>query len=307
MQPQVYQLESWQKKYVPEAFGVTIGNFDGVHLGHTKLIQDFVKTCKDSNLTPVVFTFCPHPCLYFNPGSNHLLTSYRKKYDLLAQLGVAQIVEIHFNEKLQNMTGKEFANETLLSKEGIKLLWVGHDFTFGKNKEDPEWIDRLDREISFKKVSPFKFKNEIVSSSLIRSYLKQGNVEFANKLLGRDFYLEGKVVHGKKLGREIGFPTINIQLDYPFFIPALGVYKVRCRINSNNCEGVMNLGRNPSVDNGNSLKVEVHLFNFNEDVYGSNVEVYVERFIREERKFNSIDELKKQIALDLEAAKSNND
>ncbi|MCO4754681.1 MAG: bifunctional riboflavin kinase/FAD synthetase [Bacteriovoracaceae bacterium] len=303
----VVDLDTWKKNSVPASFGVTIGNFDGVHLGHQSLIKDFVAECKSLSLIPVVFTFCPHPCLYFDPEKKHLVSSYNKKYELLKELGVEQIVEIKFDEKLQNMTGKEFANETLLAVKGLQLLWVGHDFTFGRNKEDPSWIEQLDRGISFRKVSPFKVGDETVSSSLIRSYLTEGDVEAANRLLGRKFSIEGLVVHGKKLGREIGFPTINLRVNYPFFIPALGVYKVSCLFDSKIYKGVMNLGKNPSIDDGAQIKVETHLFNFDQEVYDSNVEIQLEKFIRKERKFDSIEQLKDQIALDLAQARGLDD
>lgn len=279
-------------------FGVSIGNFDGVHLGHQNLLKKFIEECRKKSLTSVVYTFTPHPALYFDPAKNHLITSYAKKVALIKELGVEHVVELEFNKNLQNMTAREFAQSNLLCFKGLKLLWVGHDFTFGKDKKDPKWIEALKQDIQFERHSAFQVNHETVSSSLIRNYLMEGNIVLANKLLGREFSILGEVIKGKQLGRELGFPTLNIMPVYPFLIPALGVYKVRCKVDSEIYLGLMNLGRNPTVDSDGKIKIEVHLLDFDQNVYGKEVEVIVDDYIREERKFDKIDELKLQIKQD---------
>ncbi|MBC77370.1 MAG: hypothetical protein CME64_15300 [Halobacteriovoraceae bacterium] len=279
-------------------FGVSIGNFDGVHLGHQNLLKGFLSECKNRSIASVVFTFTPHPALYFDPAKHHLLTSYRKKCQMIKELGVDFVVELAFDKKLQEMTGKEFSEKMLLSYKNLKLLWVGHDFKFGKDKEDPMWIGELDRDLKFQRFPAFQCEKETVSSSLIRNYLMEGNVVAANRFLGRSFSIEGMVVEGKKLGRKLGFPTMNVNPNYPFLIPALGVYKVRCILKGKTYEGLMNLGRNPSIDFDDRIKIEVHLLKFSEDVYGEYVEVLVDDYVREERKFDDLEDLKAQITLD---------
>tara|TARA_Y100001936_G_scaffold252650_1_gene313307 strand:+ start:10473 stop:11375 length:903 start_codon:yes stop_codon:yes gene_type:complete len=279
-------------------FGVSIGNFDGVHLGHQNLLGEFLAECGKKSLASVVYTFTPHPALYFDPAKNHLITSYKKKVALIKELGVDYVVELEFNKDLQNMTAKEFSQSNLLCFKSLKLLWVGHDFTFGKDKKDPKWIEELKQDVQFKRHSAFQVNHETVSSSLIRNYLMEGSIALANTLLGREFSIVGEVVKGKQLGRELGFPTLNIMPEYPFLIPALGVYKVRCKIDSEIYLGLMNLGRNPSVDSDGKIKIEVHLLDFARDVYGEEVEVIVDDYIREERKFDNIEELKLQIKRD---------
>lgn len=297
----IISLENWGKSFREERVGVTIGNFDGFHLGHQKLLGDFQAACDKLGVRPLVFTFNPHPELFFNPGKRHLLTSYDRKYELIRESGLRDIVEISF-EDVRELSGAEFASKHLSSHPGLELLWVGHDFTFGSDKAAP--AESIQGELATKLVTrePFYVGEYCVSSTLIRTLLRGGEVEKAGSLLGRNFSILGKVFHGKKLGRKIGFPTINLNIAYPSCLPAFGVYLVTCDVNGMAKRGVMNVGVNPSVSKGDDVKWEVHLLDFDGDLYGAEVEIHFQRFIRGEKKFESVDELRAQIQRDILSA-----
>lgn len=279
---------------------MTIGNFDGVHLGHQQLLTRFKQRCAAKDLVPAVFTFRPHPELYFNPQKNHLLTRYERKLKIIQGLGLENLVEVAFDENIRKLTGEDFAKEWLFARQGLKMLWAGHDFTFGRDKEDPAAVlARQKRDVEFKKIQAFKLDGEVVSSSLIRNALLEGSIEKANRLLGRRYSLLANVVHGKKLGRELGFPTLNLDLDYPALIPGEGVYAISCLLDGKSFQGAMNVGKNPSTDQSGGIKLEAHLFDFNEKAYGKDVEIFFESFIRDEKKFESLEQLKAQIASDV--------
>lgn len=293
-------LEQWLA-LVDDPAGVTIGNFDGVHAGHRALLEEFKNHCSDNGLKPWVFTFRPHPELYFHSQKAHLLTSYERKYQLLGDLGFS-VVEIDFG-KVRNLTGKEFAAQNLLSKKNLGLLWVGHDFRFGSDKQDPEKCLE-GSSVLFKRSKPFIVGSDIVSSTLIRRLLALGKVREANKLLCSNFSVHGRVEKGKQLGRRLGFPTINACIDYPCCQPAFGVYSAYCFVEGERRKAVVNVGRNPTVDKGEKVKWEAHLLNYQGDLYGMKVEISFVDLIREERKFASLEQLTEQIAEDTKAAEA---
>lgn len=293
-------LEQWLAREDGPS-GVTIGNFDGVHAGHRALLGEFRTYCSDNGLRPWVFTFRPHPELYFHPERAHLLTSYERKYQLLAELGFP-VVEIDFGA-VRNLTGKEFAAQKLLSKKNLRLLWVGHDFKFGSDKQDPEKCLEGST-VLCKRSKPFNIGPDTVSSTLIRKLLAMGNVKKANKLLCSNFSVQGLVERGKQLGRQLGFPTINARIDYPCCQPAFGVYSAFCLAEGERRKAVVNVGRNPTVDKGEKVKWEAHLLNYQGDLYGKEVEISFVDLIRRERKFASLKQLTEQIAEDAKAAEA---
>lgn len=293
-------LSDWENASVSKA-GVTIGNFDGVHLGHRGLLGEFKQACLENGLTPHVFTFNPHPAVYFHPGKPHLLTSYRQKRELLRAMGFENIVEIDFGA-VRNMTGGEFARRYLAGAKDVRLLWTGHDFTFGRDKAPAQTCARQIPRLEIQSSKPFKIDGRVVSSSLVRKLLSEGRTELANKRLGRPFSVEGTVVRGKRMGRQIGFPTINLQMDYPCCAPRYGVYAVICEIEGEKRKGMINVGVNPTVDSEDALKWEAHLFDFDRDVYGANARIELIHFLRPEKKFGSLEELAGQIKADARAA-----
>ena len=294
----ICSLKDWKNTFKYDSIGVTIGNFDGVHRGHQALLLAFKKRCEEMSITPIVFTFNPHPELYFNPNKRYLLTSYKKKYEILNDLGLKNVVEIPFSD-IRELNGEGFASQFLLSHDGLKLIWIGHDFSFGCDRADPRSVF-LDKGVELDVFQAEKIDGVTVCSSLVRDELKQGNVAKAALYLGRPFSVFGQVGHGRKLGRQLGFPTMNIEIPYPSCVPAFGVYRVSCVMDGEVLNGVMNVGVNPSVVEGEEIKWEVHLLGYQGDAYHKHVEIRFEEFIRAEKKFDSLEQLKAQIKSDIE-------
>lgn len=296
----VHSLENWRKTIGGAPFAVTFGNFDGVHIGHQKMLKDFIAYSKSVGATPVVFTFSPHPEVYFHPERKHLITSEGDKLSALSEVGVENLVLIDF-KKIQCLTGLEFARKYIFAEAAIRLFWVGYDFTLGKDHADPLkcFSAELGEDGELKASSPFVADGVTVSSSEIRKSLSKPDLERVTRFLGRPFKVSGIVGHGKKLGRQIGFPTINLDVSYPAYVPAFGVYRVECVVAGQRFDGVMNVGVNPSVGSDISIKWEVHLLGFEGDLYHKEVSVHFMEFVRGEKKFASLDELKTQIAKDI--------
>ena len=279
---------------------ICIGNFDGLHKGHRKLLDEFLKNARKNQLKPVLITFRPHPYLFFNPEKRYLLSDYSKKIELIRSVYPTVEVNItEFNKNLQSMSAKEYVKNILLDKEPA-LVCVGYDLQLGADKiYAREVIPEEIKDCEVLEIEPVKDGKDIISSSLIRKCLAEGEVEKVKSYLMRDFAMIGTVGTGKKLGRTIGFPTLNIDIHKNIVSPRLGVYAVELVLNKEKLFGIMNIGKNPTVANDDNIKVEVHVLNFNRDVYGENVEVRFKKFIRDEKKFAGIEELKKQIAMDV--------
>lgn len=279
---------------------ICIGNFDGLHKGHRKLLDEFLKKSRSKNLKPILITFRPHPYLFFNPEKRYLLSDYTKKIELIRSVYPTVEVNItEFNKILQSLTAKDYVKDILLDKEPA-LVCVGYDLQIGSDKMFARDIIPIEiPNCEVLEIEPAKYENNIISSSLIRKCLNEGKVEDAKSYLLRDFSVIGQVGTGKKLGRTIGFPTLNIEIHKNIVSPRLGVYAVELVLNNEKFYGVMNIGKNPTVSNDEEIKVEVHVLSFNRDVYGEEVEVRFKTFIRDEKKFNGIEELKEQIAIDV--------
>lgn len=284
---------------------ICIGNFDGLHRGHRKLLDEFIRRARSLNLKPILITFRPHPYLYFYPDQRYLLSDYSKKIELIRS--VYPQVEINiteFNKDLQTMNAKEYVKNILLEKHPA-LVCVGYDLQLGSDKVFArDVIPEVLNDCEVLEIQPVKEGDEIISSSLIRKFLKEGEVSKVQSFLMRDFSIIGKVGTGKKLGRTIGFPTLNIEIDKNIVSPRFGVYAVEIVLNNEKFFGIMNIGKNPTVSDNNNLKVEVHVLDFNRDVYGEIVEVRFKKFIRDEKKFNGIDVLKEQITKDVKVVES---
>lgn len=282
-----------------QCLSVTFGNFDGVHRGHIQMINEFVQQAPGST-AKVIITFNPHPHVFFYKNSKYLLTTKDQKIDRLSRFEGIHILELCFDD-YQQMKMLDFWRLLVHSLPQIVYIKLGYDFRMGSDKKDPsEYILECDESICLEKTSPFKLEDNIVSSSLIREKLSLGLVEQAAELLGYRFLIEGLVVKGNQLGRTIGFPTINIRVNRNIIVPKFGVYKVNIKIDEKEYLGLLNVGSNPTVSKDKDIKFEAHVLNFSENVYDKLVQVEFVSFIREERTFVSIEELKKQIVKDVE-------
>lgn len=286
-----------------------VGTFDGVHLGHTYLLNALKEKALETNLTPLVITFTSHPLETIRPERvPPLLTSLSEKTKLIESCGIYDIVALDFNSHLRNLSAKEFMTY-LRDCQGVVELLLGYDTRFGKDRpEGYEHYAEIGKEIGMKVTQAQQFIEfgVPVCSSRIRKALSEGDIELANSLLGRHFSISGTVVHGKKLGRKIGFPTANIVPENDKqLIPGPGVYAVNAILpDKRKVKAILNIGFRPTVDNSalSSLTLEAHLIGFDGDLYGKEISLELIARIRDEKKFSGIEELRNQIAHDAETA-----
>ncbi|MBI5577056.1 MAG: bifunctional riboflavin kinase/FAD synthetase [Deltaproteobacteria bacterium] len=284
---------------------VTIGNFDGVHLGHQELLRRTVARAAALELQSVAVTFSPHPVRFFAPNARfYEITSLEEKSGLIASFGMDALVVETFTGEVGRMWPEEFAREILARRLCARHVTVGYDFTFGRNRTGtPVSLGLIGRELGFdvEVVSPLVRGGLIVSSTRIRDLLLAGRVREAEELLRRPYRISGPVIAGAGRGRKLGFPTANIQFRQDL-IPLPGVYVVDAEVRGVRRRAVANVGFNPTFGE-NSLGVEVHLFDFDEDLYGEEIAIHFRDRIRDEKKFKSVEELVRQIKRDVEYAR----
>jgi riboflavin kinase/FMN adenylyltransferase len=286
---------------------VTSGTFDGVHVGHTKILSRLSEIAAKTNGETVVITFWPHPRLVLHPEdmSLKLLNTFEEKAELLKAQGISHLIRIPFTKEFSQLSSEQFITEILVKTIGTKKLVIGHDHHFGKNREGS--FDQL-------KVNGPKYGFEVeeiprqdidhvgVSSTKIRKALECGDIETASHFLGHYYGITGRVIMGDKLGRLLGFPTANIEIDTFYkLIPADGIYAVKVRHGAQHYNGMLYIGNRPTVG-GVKRSIEVNIFNFNEDIYGESLTIYFHSVIRSDIKFNDLEELKRQLFLDKQAA-----
>ena len=282
----------------------TIGNFDGIHLGHQALFKKVIERARDMSLEPCVITFEPHTSKVIGKGVK-LITPYDKKIILIRSSGIKRIEVIPFTENLSKMEPEEFVKHYLVDKFHVKYLIVGFNHTFGyKGRGNVEMLKKLGEKHGFvvEVFPPFEINGETVSSTRIRNLISEGKLEEANRLLGREFFIHGRVVEGKGLGRKIGFPTANIETMQEL-LPPTGVYPCYVEVDGRTYKGIANIGTCPTF-HGDKMSIEVHIFDFDRDIYGKEITIRLKPRIREERKFGSVYELTSQIKKDVEVAKS---
>ena len=276
---------------------VTIGNFDGVHLGHQALLTEVKKRAHDLKLESAVITFEPNPKDYFSQNKPQTrISSLREKIELFNEIKIDRVHIIKFNQEFSKVTANEFIS-LLIKKLKVKEIIIGEDFCFGKGREGGiKQLSASSMKLNIK--NKILIDGKRISSTLIRNLLANDKLDEANKYIGRPYSISGKVVHGEKRGRKIGFPTANIHMRHnrP---PLKGVFAVKFQ----NHFGVANLGIRPSIKGEKKLQLEVHLLNFSSDLYGQHVSVIFLKKLRDEKKFKSLDELKEQIKLDVIKAK----
>lgn len=287
---------------------VTSGTFDGVHVGHQKIIHRLNELAATQGGESVVLTFWPHPRLVVSktPDSPvQLLTTIDEKAEILADLGVQHLLVLPFTRDFSELSAESYVQEILLQGIGTKTLIIGYDHRFGKNRSGGFDFLQTNKHrfgVEVEEISRQEIDNSAISSTKIREALYKGSVEIANELLGRAYSFKGVVVKGRQLGRTIGFPTANIYVSENYkLIPQNGVYAVRVHCRNKSLAGIMNIGTRPTVD-GIGRTNEVHIFDFNEDIYGETLTVQLHHFIRPEKKFTSLDDLKAQILLDKQVA-----
>ena len=285
---------------------VTIGTFDGVHIGHKKIVNRLIETSLKNNLTSIILTFFPHPRMILQKDANiKLLNTINERSKILDNLGLDYLLIKEFSFEFSRLAAKDFVKQILVDKLQAKKIIIGYDHRFGRNRNaNINDLKNYGKTYNFdvEEIPAQDIDSVSVSSTKIRKALNNGDVKKANTYLGYNFMLTGKVVEGKKLGRQINFPTANIQIDENYkLIPKKGSYIVSAVIDEILVYGMMNIGVNPTV-NGSSETIEVHFFNFNKDIYNHKIEIELIDRIRDEQKFESIEELKIQLVRDKKAA-----
>ncbi|WP_185877330.1 bifunctional riboflavin kinase/FAD synthetase [Blattabacterium cuenoti] len=280
----------------------TIGIFDGVHIGHKKLIQHLIFK-SNKKYSSVLLTFNPHPKEILNPNKNFFyLNTLSERINNIKKIGLEHLIIHPFTRKFSNLTITDFFKKISNSRFCFKKILLGYDFNIGKNNNNSfKILKELSNNIGLKlyKLNPYKIDNEIISSTKIRESITLGNLEWANKALGYYYTLFGYVTIGKKIGRTLNFPTANLIINKKKLIPKNGVYAVKVIYENSIYKGMMNIGTNPTVDiNNHKIKIEVNIFNFNKNIYNKKIKILIIKMIRKELKFLSINELKKQIIKD---------
>lgn len=288
---------------------VTLGTFDGVHLGHQKVILRLKEIAREYGGESVIFTFYPHPRLVTKPEESNLrlLTTLEEKKELFAQSGIDHLIVFPFTKSFSELTYAEFVKQILVKKMRTHCLVVGYDHRFGKNREGSfEYLHDCAEKYDFKieKLEAFLVDEANVSSTRIRNALQQGDIEKANRYLGYNFTLHGTVVEGERVGRKLGFPTANIEASDPHkLIPGYGVYAVEVMFSGKKYLGMLNIGSRPTFNNNaDNRSIEVHIFDFTGDIYRQEITLIFAGKIREEQKFSGVKALTEQLKKDKVAA-----
>ena len=285
-----------------ESCALTIGTFDGVHVGHQKIIKRLVSVSENKNLHPIVLTFFPHPRMILQSDTSiKLIDTLDEKIDLLKQLNIGTLIIHPFSKTFSRMTTNEFVRDIIVKSLSVKYLIIGYDHRFGRNREAT--VDNLINcgftyGFEVEKIEAKEIESVNVSSTKIRDSINSGELDKSAKFLGRFFKLTGKVVKGDGLGKQINYPTANIYVEENYkIIPKDGVYFIKTLIDGNEFHGMMNIGHRPTIGE-NKKSIEVHLFDFDNDIYDKTISVDVLLKIRDEIKFSSIEALKEQLKKD---------
>ena len=286
----------------------TIGTFDGIHIGHQKILKQVVALAKKQGYVPVVLTLFPHPRMVLQKDDSiRLLNTIEERIELLKSHGIKEVIVKKFTKDFANLSAKDYVKQILVDELNTKNIVIGYDHHFGKNRSaninDLKAFADL-YNFNVEEISAQDLKDVTVSSTKIRTALNQGEVDLANSYLGYNFFITGTVIKGKGLGRTIDFPTANINVTAAYkLIPNDGVYVVKSKIDNKTVFGMMNIGTNPTV-NGKKRSIEVHFFNFNQDIYDSELKIEFLKRLRSEQKFENLEALKAQLKKDMTNAHS---
>jgi riboflavin kinase/FMN adenylyltransferase len=285
---------------------ITLGTFDGVHIGHRKILEKVTQNTENGKYESLVLTFFPHPRMVLQGQSDvKLLNTISEKIELLEKIGIQNLVIHPFDESFSKLTAEEFVKNVLINQFNIQKIIIGHDHRFGRNR-----TANIDDLISFGKqynfeveqISVQEIKDVSISSTKIRKALTEGNMALANEYLGYNYFLTGTIIKGKQLGRTIGFPTANLKIEEDYkLIPRNGAYVVKSIFNEKTVFGMMNIGYNPTLGEGN-LSIEIHYFDFDADLYDQKIAVSLLEYLRPEKKFDSVGLLKEQLEKDVDSA-----
>ena len=281
---------------------VTIGTFDGVHVGHQEILEQLIATAKKENANSVLLTFFPHPRMVLQKDNSiKLINTIKERIEILQKTGLDYLIIHPFDSEFSRLTALDFVRNILVSHINTSKLIIGYDHRFGKNREGNfEQLQEFGHTYDFEVIEiPAQDINDIsISSTKVRNALLDSNIKKANRYLGYNFSITGEVVTGKQLGNTIGYPTANIEIEEDYkLIPKKGAYLVKSTMDNSSYYGMMNIGNRPTV-NGENDTIEVHFFDFNKDIYGAILKIEILDFLREEQKFDSIDELKEQLHRD---------
>ncbi|NAW51217.1 bifunctional riboflavin kinase/FAD synthetase [Elizabethkingia argentiflava] len=273
---------------------MSLGMFDGVHRGHQEIIKKLQRHSEQLDLESAVFTFWPHPRKILQPQSDlKLLNTLDEKLELLKSYGIQKIFLQEFNEDFRNLSGEDFVKQILLDKIRMRYILIGYDHHFGKNKSgNLQLLQKMAVDYDFiVEENPAVVADDVaISSTKIRNALAKGDIQTANEFLGYPYSLSGKIIHGKKIGKKIGYPTANIEVDPLKLLPKNGAYIVEVKHNGHSYKGMLSIGTNPTV-NGTEKTTEVYILDFNRNIYGQNISVYFRAFLHEEIKFESLEKL----------------
>ena len=299
----IYNNANLHRKHLNSV--IAIGNFDGLHIGHQKVIKEAKLKANKFKLPFGVITFEPVPVMFFNKKKkNHRINSLEQKKIQFKKLKLDFLAIIKFNKKFSSLTAEQFISKIIHKKTQCRYLYVSKNFKFGfKRRGNVKTLKKFEKEFNYKNIitSPYKKNKKTVSSTFIRKKIRAGKIKEINKLLNRNWCIEGKVIKGKKRGRKIGFPTCNMSLGN-YVIPKLGVYAVKVNFGNLNKDGIANIGYRPTFK-GQSLLLETNIFGINKNLYNKVISVSFKKFIRPEKKFRNFEYLKKQIKLDIKQAK----
>jgi riboflavin kinase/FMN adenylyltransferase len=281
---------------------VTIGTFDGVHIGHQKVLSNLVLSAEKNNASSVLLTFFPHPRMVLQKNTDiKLINTLEERIELLKKTGLDSLVIHEFTEDFAEKTALDFVKNVLVDHLKIAKLIIGYDHRFGKNREGNfDQLSDYGKIFGFEvnKISQQEIDHITISSTKIRKAIELGNIEEANRYLGYHFMLKGDIVKGNNLGEKIGFPTANLSIKESYkLLPKTGSYIVKSELENQTVYGMMNIGYNPTVK-GKKQTIEIHFFDFNKDLYGKKIQIDVLKFLRDEQKFDSVEVLKKQLVND---------
>ena len=284
---------------------IAIGNFDGLHLGHQKVIKEAKQKAKKNNLPFGVMTFEPLPVMFFNNKiKNHRINSLEQKKTQLNKFKLDFLIIIKFNKNFSSQSAEEFIKKIIFKKTKCKYLYVSKNFKFGfKRQGNIKTLKNFEKKYDFNNIvtKPYKKNNKTISSTFLRKKIRLGKIDEVNKLLNRNWSISGKVIKGQKRGRKIGFPTCNLKLS-DYVVPKLGVYAVKVKGKNFFKNGIANIGYRPTF-NGQNLLLETNIFGIDKNLYNKVIRIYFKKFIRPEKKFRNLKHLKVQIKLDIKQAK----
>lgn len=291
---------------IGQEVGVVIGNFDGVHIGHRGMLNHFINECHNKKIKPIVITFKPHPHLYFNENAKYLLSSYAVRSKIIKNIDSSvEIFEFEFNHELQSMSATDFIKKVLLNIPRLKYIYLGHDFALGSGKENSSKIlKELCLNITINQSPSLRHKDEIVSSTYIRTLLSSGHFNKAIEFMGGPVVFVDKIQKGKGIGSKELVATINFNYPCSRVEISKGVYASITIIKGKKYNSISNVGVNPTISDDNILKIETHLLDESLNLYNEEVEVQLYKYIREEMKFETLEELKYQINKDIEKVRT---